>query len=138
MTETEKYEQRKTAVHLLRSGNSASEVAQELNRSVSWVCKWHKRYQREGWTGLHSHSRAPHHRPSRIPVSVRQSIREARSELEAEAEERKGLRYIGAAAVQAQQVVEEFKPEPLTGQGHAHEERSKNDSSFHRATSPLK
>lgn len=104
MTETERYEQRKTAVHLVRSGSSASEVAQELNRSVSWVYKWYQRYQQEGWPGLRSHSRAPHHRPNRIPVSIRQAIREARSELEVEAEEKKGLPYIGAAAIQARLV----------------------------------
>jgi transposase len=37
MTETEMYEQRKTAIHLLRGGMSVSEVARELERSVSWV-----------------------------------------------------------------------------------------------------
>ena len=99
MTETERYEQRKTAVHLLRSGSSVSAVAQELNRSVSWVYKWSQRYQQEGWAGLRSRSRAPHHSPKRIPASIRQAICEARSELEAAAAERKGLRYIGAAAV---------------------------------------
>lgn len=100
MTETERYEQRKAAIHLLRGGMSASGVAQELNRSVSWVHKWRKRHEQEGWAGLHSRSRAPKHSPNRIPASVRQRIREARSELEAEAAERKGLRYIGAPAVQ--------------------------------------
>ena len=43
MTETELYEQRKTAIHLLRSGMSKLEVAQELDRSVAWVYKWQQR-----------------------------------------------------------------------------------------------
>lgn len=101
MTEVELYEQRKTAIHLLRSGMSPSEVAQELNRSVSWVHKWRQRYEQAGWEGLHSRSRAPQHSPTRLPASIRRRIREARSELEAEAAEGKGLRYIGAPAVQA-------------------------------------
>ena len=37
MTETELYEQRKTAIHLLRGGMSVSEAARELERSVSWL-----------------------------------------------------------------------------------------------------
>lgn len=114
MTETERYEQRKTAVHLLRSGSSAPEVAQELNRSVSWVYKWHKRYQAEGWAGLRSRSRVPHHSPNRLPVSIRQSIREARSELEAKAEERQGLRYIGSPAVQARLIEKKVTLLPST------------------------
>lgn len=101
MTETEMYEQRKTAIHLLRGGMSASEVARELERSVSWVYKCQTRYQQEGWAGLHSRSRAPKHSPNRIPASVRQHVREARSELEAEAAAKEGLQYIGAPAVQA-------------------------------------
>lgn len=101
MTETELYEQRKTAIHLLRSGMSKSEVAQELDRCVSWVYKWQHRYEQEGWLGLHGRSRAPQHSPNRIPASVRQRVREARSELEAEAATKQGLQYIGAPAVQA-------------------------------------
>ncbi len=101
MTEIELYEQRKTAIHLLRSGMSKSEVAQELDRSVSWVYKWQQRYEQEGWVGLHSRSRAPQHSPNRILASVRQCVREARSELEAEAATRQGLQYMGAPAVQA-------------------------------------
>jgi len=91
MTETELYEQRKTAIHLLRGGMSKSEVAQELDRCVSWVYKWEHRYEQEGWAGLHGRSRAPQHSPSRIPASVRQHVREARSELEAEAATKQGV-----------------------------------------------
>lgn len=101
MTETELYEQRKTAIHLLRGGMSVSEVARELERSVSWVYKCQTRYEQEGWAGLHSRSRAPKHSPNRIAASVRQRVRETRSELEAEAAARQGLQYIGAPAVQA-------------------------------------
>lgn len=114
MTETQRYEERKTAVHLLRSGHSIVEVAQELGRSEGWVHKWYQRYQQEGWAGLHSRSRAPHHRPNRLPNSIHQAVREARSELEAEAAERKGLSYIGPGAVQARLVQKKRDPIPST------------------------
>ena len=54
MTETELYEQRKTAIHLLRGGMSVSEVTRELERSVSWVYKCQTRYEQEGWAGLYT------------------------------------------------------------------------------------
>jgi len=100
MNDTELYEQRKTAIHLLRSGISMSEVGREVGRSVSWVHKWQARYEQESWVGLASRSRVPKHSPKRIPISIRQRVCEARSELEAEAATRQGLRYIGAPAVQ--------------------------------------
>ena len=114
MTETERYEERKAAIHLLRSGVPANDVARELERSISWVYKWMDRYKSEGWEGLHSHSRAPHQCSNRIPESIRQSIRQARSELEAEAEEKKGLCYIGAGAVQARLREKGIKYPPST------------------------
>ncbi len=114
MTEAEMYEQRKTAIHLLRSGMSKSKVAQELGRSVSWVYKWQQRYEQEGWAGLHSRSRAPKHSPNRLPASVRQRVRESRSELEAEAAAREGLRYIGSPAVQTRLKKKEVSRIPST------------------------
>jgi transposase len=68
MTEQERYEERKAAIHLKRSGLSSAEVSRELKRSVSWVDKWWGRYQAEGWVGLHSRSRAPKNQPNQLPV----------------------------------------------------------------------
>ena len=99
MTENEWYGERKTAIHMLRSGISVNEVAERLNRSIPWVYKWWNRFKTEGWAGLHSRSRAPKHSPNRLVEAVRQSICQARSELEAEALERDGLSYIGAGAI---------------------------------------
>jgi putative transposase len=114
MTETELYEERKSAIHLQRSGVPVVEVAQELGRSTSWVYKWWDRYKTEGWEGLHSRSRAPNHCPTRMPEPICQSICQARSELEAEAEEKKRLRYIGAGAVQARLRKKGIDPPPST------------------------
>jgi len=55
--------ERKSAIHLLRSGQSVSEAAKALSRSETWVRKWHTRYLQVGWAGLKSRSTCPHHLP---------------------------------------------------------------------------
>lgn len=112
MNETE-YALRKTAIHLLRSGKSPAEVAQELGRSLAWVYKWRKRFFAEqDWQALNDKPHAPKHRPKKLPEAVRQAIREARSELEAEADEPGKLSYIGAYAVQARLRQKKISPLP--------------------------
>jgi len=101
MTENDWHQERKTAIHMLRSGIPAIEVAQGLGRSVPWVYKWQSRFESEGWAGLGGRSRVPKRCPTQLPERVRQSICQARSELEAEAAEQEGLRYIGSGAVRA-------------------------------------
>lgn len=114
MTEDEWYQERKAAIHMTRGGVSAAEAAQQLGRSISWVYKWHSRFKAEGWAGLHSRSRAPKNCPRRLPERVRQSICQARSELEAEAAEKEGLRYIGAGAVRGKLEEKGVSPLPST------------------------
>jgi transposase len=114
MTEDERYQQRKTAIHMIRSGVRVAEVAQRLGRSAPWVYKWRDRFKAEGWNGLHSRSRAPKHCPSRLSEEKRQSIRQARSELEAEAAEKEGLRYIGSGAVRSRLGKKGIQPLPST------------------------
>lgn len=112
MNETE-YALRKTAIHLLRSGKSPAEVAQELDRSLAWVYKWRKRFFAErDWQALNDKPHAPKHRPKKLPEAVRRAIREARSELEAEADEPGKLSYIGAYAVQARLRKKRISPLP--------------------------
>jgi len=94
--------ERQTMIHLLRSGHGPAEVATILKRSLAWVYKWRQRYlERQAWEDLQDRSRAPRHRPRQTGEAVRQAIRQARSELEAEAAEPGKLAYIGAVAVQA-------------------------------------
>jgi transposase len=93
--------QRETAIHLLRSGRTPREVAEQMGHHVSWVYKCKKRHAEEGWDGLQDRSRAPHRVANKLPERVRQAIRQARSELEAEAERKEGLGYIGSSAIQA-------------------------------------
>lgn len=114
MTETERGEQRKTAIHLLRSGVPPPAVAHQLACSISWVYKWQSRFAAEGWAGLGSRSRVPKQCPRQLAAGVRQSIRQARSELEAEAADGSGLQYIGAGAVRARLAEKEVHPLPST------------------------
>jgi transposase len=92
-------EERKSAIHLLQAGQNVKAVATEMGRSTRWVRKWRERYQAEGWDGLKDRSRRPHVIVKQTPKSNQQAIREARSELEAEAAEGKGLKYIGGQAI---------------------------------------
>ena len=101
MDEIDWLEQRKTAIHLLRRGRTPRQVADELGRHISWVYKTWKRYEKEGWAGLRDRSRAPHRVANKSTEETRQAIRQARSELEAEAELAETLSYIGAPAIQA-------------------------------------
>lgn len=92
-------EERKSAIHLLRAGQRVKAVADELGRTPRWVRKCRKRYQTEGWDGLKERSRRPHHFARQTTEANKQAIRKARSELEAEAEEGQGLKYIGGQAI---------------------------------------
>lgn len=101
MRETE-VARREMAIHLLRKGNTPTEVAKELERSVAWVYKWRNRfYAQHDWHALEGQSHRPKHCPTKLPESVRQAIRLARSALEAEAKMPGKLSYIGASAIRA-------------------------------------
>jgi len=104
---------RRTAIHLLRSGKTPTEVAQEVRRSLAWVYKWRKRYFAAGdWQALQDRSRAPKHVPKKLPVRIRQAIRAVRSELEAEAAKPGKLSYIAAQAVQGRLRQKRIAPLP--------------------------
>lgn len=99
MTEKSAYEDRKALLHLLNSGESPREAARELKRSRSWAYKWKGRFEKEGWDGLLSRSRAPKDVPNKMPDEVCRKVLQLRSELEAEAEQKDSLGYIGANAI---------------------------------------
>ena len=104
---------RRTAIHLLRSGKTVAEVAQEVKRSEPWVYKWRKRYFDAGdWQALEDRSRAPKHPPKKLPEYIRQTIRAVRSELEAEAAEPGKLSYIGAHAIRGRLRQKRITPLP--------------------------
>jgi transposase InsO family protein len=105
-------EERKSAIHLMRAGQSVKNVAAELGRSTRWVRKWRKRYQTEGWDGLKDRSQRPYKIVRQTTEANQQAIRETRSELEAEASEGKGLKYIGGQAIRTRLKDKGIQPLP--------------------------
>lgn len=91
--------EREKAVHLCRLGHSPAEVATELGRSPQWVRKWWRQYRSSGWAGLTEGSRAPHQHGRRLSPEIQKAVQRARSELEAEAAQGIGLKYIGSRAI---------------------------------------
>ena len=104
--------QRQAFIHLIRSGRSVSQAAQEVGRVRSWGYKWKARYEQEGWAGLKEKSRAPHYVARKTPSVVRQEILRVRSVLEAEALERDKLGYIGADAIYGRSSASDIQPLP--------------------------
>lgn len=99
MSEQTDYPERKTLIHLLNSDKKPREAAQELGRCPAWAYKWQHRYEQEGLAGLQGRSRKPKHLARQTSEAVKQEIRCIRSELEAEAENKDRLGYIGADAI---------------------------------------
>lgn len=104
--------ERESAIHLLRAGHRVSEVAQRLGRSDRWVRKWASHFRATGWAGLQSRSRRPKRLAKQLSEEHRQAIREARSELEAEAARGEGLKYIGGQAIRTRLKEKELRPLP--------------------------
>ena len=107
---------RHSLVHLVRSGKSPEEAADELDYSPSWAYKWWGRFNEAGWEGLRSRSRAPQHHPNRITPKIEQMILKIRSKLEEEAEQPDKLSYIGAYAIRGRMIEYKLKdiPSPST------------------------
>ncbi len=92
-------EERTSAIHLKRAGQSSKEVAQEIGRTPRWVRKWWRRYKSEGWEGLKERSRRPQRIAKRTADEVKRAIEQTRSELEAEVSRGQGLKYVGGQAI---------------------------------------
>ena len=84
-----------------------------MQRSLAWVYKWRQRFfEHEDWNDLKDRSRTPRYCPYKLPEEVLCEVRQARSELEAEASVPGKLSYIGAPAVQARLRKKKVKPLP--------------------------
>jgi transposase InsO family protein len=112
MTNSDLLAERKLAIFQLVKGKTIGEAAQCLDRSPNWVWKWHKRYREDSWSGLKERSRAPKCHGNKLPETVRQAVRQARLELEAEASLGEGLKYVGALAVRTRLKKKHFEPLP--------------------------
>ena len=106
--------ERETSVHLRQAGWETEEIAAKLGRSEQWVRKWRRRFQKGGWAALAGKSRAPHHHGTELPESVKQAVRQTRSELEAEATAGDGLKYIGSLAIRTRLKQKKISPLPST------------------------
>jgi transposase len=109
---TEGETERRTLVNLSRGGMLQKEIARVMKRSPAWVRKWCQRFREQGWEGLQNQSCAPKHRPSQLLEKVRQAIRRARRELEAEAKQPDKLSYVGAHAIRARMRRKHILPLP--------------------------
>lgn len=105
------FTERKIAVMQLRQGQTMTEVARNLNRSLGWVSKWKRRYAEGSWTGLKEKSRAPVKPGNELETTIKQAICQTRLELEAEAELGIGLKYIGGQAIRTR--LKQKKATPL-------------------------
>jgi transposase InsO family protein len=112
LTMSETQAEREKAVHLRRLGHTTAEVAEELKRSPQWVRQCWRRYQNSGWTGLAERSRAPQQHGRRLDAQIKQAVRRARSELEAEAARGQGLKYIGGRAIRTRLKQGQIQPLP--------------------------
>lgn len=109
------YEERKVAIHLIRSGLSKPQVASQLSRSRAWVCKWWNRYNvNKDFRSLRDRSRAPKYSPRKLNEEIRREIRIARSELEAEKAEGTVKASIGVEAVQERLRIKGLRDIPST------------------------
>jgi len=79
MDATARFEQRKTAIHLLRSGSTPADVADQLDRSLAWVYKWRARFNETGdFESLRDCSRVPRSCPRKLNEACCQAIKRAR------------------------------------------------------------
>jgi transposase InsO family protein len=107
------YSERVSAIHLLRSGHPAGEVAAQMGRSLAWVYKWQKRFLEHGdWNDLRDRTRAPKKKSQRISEDIRREVTLARSQLEAEACQPKKLSYIGGYAIRNRLHQKDIRPLP--------------------------
>jgi putative transposase len=95
MNEQHERSLRRKAIRLTLRGERRRTILAQLPRSTGWLCKWQRRFAEDGWAGLHSHSRQPHHVAGRYPDRTRRLVVEARLRL---LKRKVGL--LGAQAIQ--------------------------------------
>jgi hypothetical protein len=88
MNEHHEYQLRRRAIRLTLQGRSRQAILARIGRSPAWLSKWLRRFDKLGWQGLRSISRAPLHRNARysnrirdLVVATRQRLRQRRVSL---------------------------------------------------------
>ena len=59
MDEKQEFRLRRKAIRMHLQGNARQEILAKVHRSRAWLSKWQKRFDQQGISGLHSHSRRP-------------------------------------------------------------------------------
>jgi len=73
---------RRLAFKFFDKGKSPAEILAVIPRSRSWLFKWKKRYDQDGWAALDSLSKAPSHSPHQYPSGVVNLVVRVRQRLE--------------------------------------------------------
>jgi len=73
---------RRLAVRLTIKGKRPCAILKQIPRSRQWLHKWQRRFEPEGWGGLASQSRQPHHSPQAYASSARTVVLRVRRRLE--------------------------------------------------------
>jgi|SRR5271157_249263 len=94
MDDEEEYRLRRKAMSLRLKGTAYHVVLAIVHRSRGWLSKWEKRFEQQGVSGLHSHSRRPHRAPAMYSTRMVQSIIQTRRRLT-----RQKVGLIGARAI---------------------------------------
>jgi putative transposase len=85
MNEQHEYQLRRRAIRLTLQGHSRQAILARIGRSPAWLSKWLRRFDKLGWQGLRSRSRARLHHSARysdhtrhLVVATRQRLRKRR------------------------------------------------------------
>ena len=108
----DEYERRRRAVELHGAGIRFGVILERLGRARSWLSKWLRRHQAEGWAGLRSRSRTPKRQPRRTPQRVVARVVEIREALEQSRSRRSRFAGLGAEVVHLELQRQRGRPLP--------------------------
>jgi putative transposase len=95
MNEKQELRLRRQALRLWLKGLTPKRILKKVQRSRFWLSKWQKRFDQQGFSGLRSRSRKPHHIPTACSPRIVRLIVQMRRRL---VKQKVGL--IGARAIQ--------------------------------------
>src|SRR3990172_857722 len=81
MEDKQELQRRQQAMRLRLQGVPHKIVLEKVHRSRAWLSKWQKRFNQQGASGLHSHSRQPHHTPTACSPRIVRLIVQTRRRL---------------------------------------------------------
>ena len=94
MDDKQELQRRRQAMRLRMQGVPHKSILKKVQRSRAWLSKWQKRFERQGTSGLRTHSRRPHHTPGVCSPRIVRMIAQTRRRL---VKQKVGLR--GARAI---------------------------------------